>query len=66
MNKGRIGLVALAVACMPAPVLAQEVVPPDAGNAQGPAPLRYFGTGGSRVQQIYASSYFSGPNRSVQ
>lgn len=61
MNKGRIGLVALAVACMPAPALAQEIAPAGPGNAQGPAPIRYYGTGGSRVQQIYSSSNFSGP-----
>ncbi|MBL9162466.1 MAG: PEP-CTERM sorting domain-containing protein [Planctomycetaceae bacterium] len=30
------------------------------GNAQGPAPLRYFGAGGSRVQQVYDSSTFAG------
>ncbi len=39
---------------------AQQVIPTDPGNAQGPAPLRYYGTGGSRVQQIYSSSYFTG------
>jgi len=61
MKKGRIGLVAMAAFCLPAPALAQQVVPTDPGNAQGPAPLRYFGTGGSRVQQIYSSSYFTGP-----
>lgn len=61
MKKGRIGLLALAAVCLPAPALAQQVVPTDPGNAQGPAPLRYFGTGGSHVQQIYSSSYFTGP-----
>lgn len=29
------------------------------GNAQGPTPLRYFGTGGSRVQEVFSSSFFS-------
>lgn len=28
------------------------------GNAQGPAPLRFYGVGGSRVQQVYSSSFF--------
>ena len=30
------------------------------GNAQGPAPIRYFGTGGGRVQEVYSSSFFDG------
>lgn len=30
------------------------------GNAQGPAPLRFYGSGGSRTQQVYDSSAFSG------
>ncbi|MEO7937260.1 MAG: PEP-CTERM sorting domain-containing protein [Burkholderiaceae bacterium] len=29
------------------------------GNAAGPAPIRYFGTGGSRVQEVFSSSFFS-------
>jgi hypothetical protein len=29
-----------------------------AGNAQGPAPFRFYGTGGSRTQQVYESRLF--------
>lgn len=44
-----------------APAIADTVVAPGAaGNAQGPAPIRYFGSGGSRVQQIYSSNFFTG------
>ena len=44
------------------PALATVTIVPTApGNAQGPAPLRYYGTGGSHVQQIYASTFFTGP-----
>jgi hypothetical protein len=44
-----------------APAIADTVVAPGAaGNAQGPAPIRYFGSGGSRVQQIYSSDFFTG------
>lgn len=50
-----------AIALSSTSALAQQVVPTDPGNAQGPAPLRFYGTGGSHVQQIYGSSYFSGP-----
>lgn len=32
-----------------------------AGNAQSPTPLRFPGTGGSRVQQLYSSAFFSAP-----
>lgn len=31
-----------------------------AGNAQSPTPFDYYGSAGSRVQQIYASSFFPG------
>ncbi len=56
-------LLAAAIAAttfLSAPAFAQQVVPNVPGNAQGPAPLRFYGTGGSHVQQIYASSYFTG------
>ena len=43
------------------PAAADIIVPSGAGNAQGPTPLRYYGPGGSHVQQIYASSFFTGP-----
>jgi hypothetical protein len=37
------------------------IVPgPGVGNAQGPAPFNYYGSSGSRVQEIYASSFFPG------
>ena len=32
------------------------------GNAQGPSPLRFYGAGGSRVQQVYDQSLFSSAN----
>lgn len=40
--------------------------PAGAGNAQGPAPFRFYGTGGSRVQQIYDSSTFGGSSAGAQ
>lgn len=62
MNRLLIAGAAVAALCTAMPASAAViVVPPAPGNAQGPAPLRYYGTGGSRVQQIYASSYFTGP-----
>lgn len=53
-----------AAAVVTANVQAATIVAPNSstntsGNAQGPAPLRYFGTGGSRVQQVYDGSTFS-------
>ena len=30
------------------------------GNAQGPAPIRYYGSGGSHVQEVYSSAFFEG------
>ena len=45
------------------PALATTVIAPGgAGTAQGPAPLRFYGSGGSRVQQIYDASFFAGPS----
>jgi hypothetical protein len=53
---------AFALVLAPTPVLATTVLAPGtAGNAQGPAPFRYYGSGGSRVQQVYSSSFFSAP-----
>jgi hypothetical protein len=50
---------ALAVALAAAPSIAATIdVPSAPGNAQGPAPFRFYGTGGSRVQQIYESQLF--------
>jgi len=37
----------------------------DLGNAQGPAPLRFFGAGGSRVQQVYSSDFFTAGAESI-
>ncbi|THD65046.1 PEPxxWA-CTERM sorting domain-containing protein [Phenylobacterium sp.] len=53
----------LAAATLAAPAFADTVVvaPGGAGDAQGPAPLRYYGSGGGQVEQIYASSFFAGP-----
>jgi hypothetical protein len=43
------------------PAMATTVIAPGgAGTAQGPAPLRFYGNGGSRVQQIYDASFFTG------
>ena len=35
--------------------------PGGAGDAQSPTPLNYYGSGGSQTQQIYSSSFFTGP-----
>lgn len=52
----------LALAITPAPAFAETILAPGtAGNAQGPAPFRYYGSGGSRVQQVYSSSFFFAP-----
>ena len=57
-----VGLI-LAAAAVSAPAFADTVViaPGAPGDAQGPAPLRYYGGGGSETQQIYAGSFFGGP-----
>lgn len=45
------------------PAMASTVIVPGGpGTAQGPAPIRFYGSGGSRVQQIYDASFFSGPS----
>lgn len=42
------------------PALSDTIVAPgSAGDAQGPAPFNYYGTGGSRNQEVYGSSLFS-------
>ncbi len=48
------------------PAFAADIVtitpnPAPSGQAQSPAPFTYRGTSGSRTQQVYASSFFSGP-----
>jgi hypothetical protein len=54
--------VAIASLVFASPALATTLVVPGpaAGNAQGPAPFNYYGSSGSRVQEIYASSFFAG------
>jgi hypothetical protein len=37
------------------------IAPGGAGNAQGPGPLTFYGSTGSRSQQIYSNTFFSGP-----
>jgi hypothetical protein len=45
-----------------APAFADVIVTPaGAGNAQGPAPITYYGATGSRDQQIFSSSFFAAP-----
>ncbi|WP_372785405.1 PEPxxWA-CTERM sorting domain-containing protein [Phenylobacterium sp.] len=39
------------------------ITPAGPGDAQGPAPINYYGSGGSQVQQIYDASYFAGPTQ---
>ena len=53
---------AIASLVFASPALATTLVVPGpaAGNAQGPAPFNYYGSSGSRVQEIYASSFFAG------
>ncbi len=48
------------------PAFAADIVtitpnPAPSGQAQSPAPFTYRGMSGSRTQQVYASSFFSGP-----
>lgn len=61
MKRVSIGLMTAAAFILPTQAMAQQVVPTGPGNAQGPAPLRYYGSGGSHVQQIYSSGSFTGP-----
>lgn len=52
----------LAAGLVAGPAFAGTVtIPAGPGDAQGPAPLNYYGTGGSQTQQIYDASFFSGP-----
>jgi hypothetical protein len=56
--------IALAMAVVSGPALAGTIVTPGGpGDAQGPAPIRYYGSTGSQVQQIYSSTFFSGPTQ---
>ena len=61
MNKMLAPLMIAALFAMPA-MAAEVVAPGGPGNAQGPAPFRYYGSGGSNVQQIYSSSFFGAPS----
>ena len=53
-------LVAIASLVLASPALATTlIVPgPGTGNAQGPTPFNYYGSSGSRVQQIYDLKLF--------
>jgi PEP-CTERM motif len=55
-------LVAIALLVLASPALATTLIVPGpaTGNAQAPTPFNYYGSSGSRVQQIYASSFFPG------
>ena len=56
-----IGIVFAASLCA-APAFAGTVTAPGGGgDAQGPTPLNYYGSGGSQTQQIYSASFFNGP-----
>ena len=60
--RNRISLAVLATV-LAAPAFAIDTVTPlnpPSGQAQTPAPFTYRGTTGSRVQQVYAASFFSG------
>ena len=59
--------VAIASLVLASPALATTlIVPgPGTGNAQGPTPFNYYGSSGSRVQQIYYSSFFPAPSSST-
>jgi len=52
----------LAAGLFAAPAYAGTIIiPGGAGDAQSPTPLNYYGSGGSQTEQIYSSSFFSGP-----
>ena len=52
----------LAAGLFAAPAYAGVIIAPGgAGDAQSPTPLNYYGSGGSQTEQIYSSSFFSGP-----
>lgn len=53
---------ACALIALAAPALADTIIAPGgSGTAQGVAPLRFFGSGGSNTQMIYDASFFGGP-----
>ena len=53
-------LLAAAAPAMAADIVTVTPANPPSGEAQSPAPFTYRGTTGSRTQQVYASSFFSG------
>lgn len=53
-------LLAAGLAAGPA-VAGTLTIPGGPGDAQGPAPINYYGVSGSQVQQIYDASFFTGP-----
>src|SRR5215469_2344268 len=53
-------LIAVGLAASPA-FAGVVTIPGGPGDAQGPAPINFYGSGGSQVQQIYDASFFSGP-----
>jgi hypothetical protein len=55
-------VVAIASLVFASPALATTLIVPGpaTGNAQAPAPFNFYGSSGSRVQQIYDSSFFPG------
>ena len=55
-------LITMASIVFASPAIASSLVVPGAGtgNAQAPTPFNYYGSSGSQVQQIYASSFFPG------
>ncbi|QYE37303.1 PEPxxWA-CTERM sorting domain-containing protein (plasmid) [Polymorphobacter sp. PAMC 29334] len=59
----RFGLAVLLTVAAPAFADIITITPPNppSGQSQSPAPFTYRGTTGSRDQQVYSSSFFSGP-----
>jgi PEP-CTERM motif len=55
-------VVAIASLVFASPALATTLIVPGpaTGNAQAPTPFNFYGSSGSRVQQIYDSSFFPG------
>ena len=55
-------LITMASIVFVSPAIASSLVVPGlgTGNAQAPTPFNYYGSSGSQVQQIYASSFFPG------
>ena len=65
MNK-LTSILAFSSIMLSAPLMAQDIVTitpnsPPSGQAQGPAPFTFRGTTGARTQQVYSSSFFTGP-----